>query len=215
MEKANIEWYGITFLEPVVFLTNWMITIQCFYYFQKFQKLEIKSAFLFYWKYFFFLFGASTFFGGLSHLLYHYFELWGKIPGWSLAILSITALELAVFHDDAERYKHGIRFVWVQTLVLFILLVLDFNFNWVTVQTVIGLVLVLGVYSILQVRKKGESWRGFLYGIGWMLLSVPVVILKVDLSIWFNRHDISHLLMMLCLHQFYKASLKVSESHSK
>jgi len=211
MEKISIEWYGITFLEPVVFLTNWMITIQCFYYYQRFKRLTTETSFLFYWKSFFFLFGASTFFGGLSHLFFYYFELWGKIPGWSLAILSITALELAVFHDDVKKHKHWISFVWIQTLILFILLILDFNFNWVTVQTVIGLVLVLGVYAMLQVKKGRKNWKGYLYGIGWMLISVPVVILKVDLSIWFNRHDISHLLMMLCLHQFYKASLRVSE----
>ena len=202
-------------MEPVVFLTNWLIAVQCIYLFKKLHSLHSDQPTVFHWKFFFLLFGGSTFFGGLSHLLFHYTGLAGKIPGWSLAILSITFLERAVFDTNREKNRFWIRLVWWQTGVIFLLLILDFRFIWVTVQTVVGLVLVLGIYSFIQIRKGRQNWKGFLFGIGWMILSVPVVVLKIDPSPWFNRHDISHLLMMLCLHQFYLTILKISKEEDQ
>jgi len=199
-------------MEPMVFLTNWLITAQCFYFFYKMSSLKAGPRYLTYWMYFFLLFGASTFFGGLSHLLFHYFELAGKIPGWSLAILSITCLEYAVFHNNAEKHRLWIRLVGLQTVIIFVLLAWDFRFVWVSVQTVIGLILVLGIYSIAQLKSGHQQWKGFLIGIGWMVLSVPVVALELDVSVWFNRHDISHLLMMLCLYHFYRTVFKLSKN---
>ena len=195
-------------MEPVVFLTNWMMTAQSGFYYLKLRKHPDTSRSFKSWSYFFLLFAGSTFFGGLSHLLFHYLDLRGKIPGWSLAILSITFLELGVFQQSNR--SHWNKGVGLQTLVIFILLILDFKFLWVTIQTVIGLVLVLGIVSFQELKKGERHWRGYLFGIGWMLLSVPVLMLQLDFSIWFNRHDISHLLMMLCLYQFYRTTLNMS-----
>ena len=212
MEKIVVEWHGITLMEPVVFLTNWLISFQCLYYFKESYESSGRSSFHKNWRYFFLLFGLSTFFGGLSHLLFFYFDLTGKIPGWSCAILSITFLELAVL-SFRKVIRNWEKLVWIQTALIFILLLFDFKFLWVTLQTIIGLVLVLGVYSIIQVRNGEKGWKGYLFGIGWMIVSVPVVILEVDPAIWFNRHDISHLFMMLCLHQFYRATLIVQPKY--
>ncbi len=208
MEKIIIEWNGIVLMEPVVFLTNWLITFQCFYYWQK-SSNGTDSTSVKYWRNFFLLFGLSTFFGGLSHLYFHYFDMIGKIPGWSLAVLSITYLELAVFNHN-EKNPQWKKWVWVQTVIIFIMLAFDFRFLWVTAQTVIGLVLILGIYSVLQIRQGDKKWIGFMIGIGWMLVSVPVVIVGFDPAIWFNRQDISHLFMMLCLFQFFKTTKTIN-----
>lgn len=196
-------------LEPVVFLTNWMLSFQCFYYFIRLNRKHNTTKSFFYWKYFFFLFAISTFFGGLSHLFFHYWELWGKIPGWSAAICSITFLELAVLSHQEKNTQFWNGIVWFQLVLIFTLLIIDFRFIWVTVQTAVGLIFVLGIYSIHQLKKSNTVWKGYLIGIGWMIVSVPIAILKIDLAIWFNHQDISHVFMLLCLYCFYKTVLKV------
>lgn len=196
-------------MEPTALLTNWLIAVQCLYYFFKLKSIPKKTSSFHSWTSFFFLFGASTFFGGLSHFFFHYLELSGKIPGWSLAVLSITLLELAVFHSSQTQKKYWRIFIWLQTSIIYLLMIWNFKFFWVTIQTVIGLVLVLGIYSTRKVIMGSKEWKGYLIGIGWMIASVPVVIFKFNLSIWFNAHDLSHLFMMLCLYQFYHTTVRL------
>lgn len=190
-------------MEPIGFLFNWLISAQCFYYATQLKSHKGRKTTQ-YWKWFFILFGASTFFGGLSHLLFHYLGLTGKIPGWSLAILSMTALELAVFYQ-IRRSKFQ-WFVWIQTVFIFSLIIVDFKFLWVSIQTAIGLVLVVGLVSLFQIKKGDRTWSGYLMGIGWMLASIPFVVGEIDFSIWFNRHDVSHIFMMLTLWQFFRTT---------
>jgi len=197
-------------MEPIGFLFNWVISIQCFFYaarvWNPISSDSNKAARS--WVLFFILFGGSTFFGGLSHLLFHYFTILGKIPGWSLAILSMTFLEIAVLQQGGKSKFQAL--IWFQTAVVFIFLIMDFQFLWVSVQTVFGLLLVLGTVSISEIRRGQNAWKGYLLGIGWILASLPFVIFKIDLSIWFNRHDVSHIFMILCLHQLFQTTKAIS-----
>lgn len=211
LEKIVFHWQGLTLMEPIGVIFNWLIAAQCFHHGVKLKAALGKESATRYWVGFYWLFAGSTLFGGLSHLLFFYFDLAGKIPGWSLAILSMAFLEAALL-VQAQK-KSLLWVIWVQTALLYGLLAYDFRFLWVSIQTLIGLVVVSGGVSFIQIKKGDKAWIGYWKGISWMFLSLPFVLGEIDLSLWFNRHDVSHILMMLCLWTFYRTTVEVVVAH--
>ena len=215
MEKIVFEIGDLVLMEPMALVFNWIISIQCLLHFRSLKQSSSSGQWIKGWAAFFALFSASTFFGGISHTFYHYLGMNGKIPGWSLAVLSISCLEYTVLLRHSF-WKPWIAFstVLIQTILVFLVLSFDFQFLWVTIHTSMGLLLVLGGSSlILRTHNRGNI--DFIIAIAWMLASLPFVILGIDLNTWFNRHDISHVFMIISLYKMYDAAKKSSTTVSK
>jgi hypothetical protein len=208
MEKITFEYLGVVMMEPMALIFNWIIAIQCFIYAKRIRVKMIKDTFASGWYRFFLFFGYSTLFGGLSHLFFHYTGMLGKIPGWSFAIIMISYLELAIA-SQTSREPFLKKIVWVSTVVLGGLMLAFLNFTWVTIHTAIGLVLFLGVVSSIKYRQGAQLWKEYVIGIIAMLLTLPFIMGKIDLHLWFNRHDISHLLMIIALYYFQNSTTKI------
>lgn len=195
-------------MEPMALFFNWVIAAQCLTHAFQLKKLEQQTTFNSNWYFFFLCFGVSTFFGGLSHFFYHYTGMLGKVPGWSLAILAITFLELAVVPSISSSVLYK-RIIWLFTIIVLLVTVIRLEFVWVTIHTALGLVVVLTLSSIKQIRLSSTQWWGYIFGVFFMLLSLPFMIGKIDLHVWFNRHDISHLLMIGTLYWFYITTRRI------
>ena len=212
MEKLSISWAGFTFLEPMALLLNWALAIQSFYYFRKLKAWRI-STFSIYWRWFFLLFGISTVFGGLSHFLYEYTGLMGKIPGWMVAVFGITLMEIGM----ADLYKNE----WRKRLTIVSLLKLGFTcfallfaftFNSVIFHT-FGMVVFTLLPAVYLLNQGKSDINYIVVGIISLLSTLPFRLLEIDFHRWFNRDDIGHVLMAVALYYFFKG-VKYRESKS-
>lgn len=215
MEKISFELFGLTLLEPLSTLMNWVLMVECIYFYQK-LKSEQNNSFQKYWAWFFLAYAISLFFGGFSHLLFHYTGMAGKIPGWTFALLGVTAGELAMV-ADIQNEKKKLMLLNVIRSSLFAsaaLLVFDFSFKWVMVHTA-GLFLFVSIISFKRWKAGQLGYRFFLFGMVCLLLMAPVKVAGLDIHpAWFNRDDIAHIFMLIAYWMFYKGVRSVKETHS-
>ena len=203
MTKISFELFGLELLEPLGFALNWVFTIQSWYYFKKLKHWK-NSSFAVNWRWFFLFFGFSGLFGGLSHLLYNYTGLLGKIPGWATAIIAITFLELAMSSLAKGKLAKVLKIVVFAKLgITAFVMIVFFNFNMVIIHTAAGMILWIVIPGFYYLSKGKVELNNFLWAIFFMLLTLPFRILKIDLHLWFNRDDAAHIFMLITLYLFY------------
>lgn len=213
MEKIAFEFAGMDLLEPMSLVTNWIIAGTCFFFFLKLNKL--KGEFEHYWALFFLTFALSTFSGGLAHLFFNYTGIPGKIPVFSLAVIANFFIDKACLTlvKDEKKNKKLEYILLAKVLVSILLLVILLNpigrkiflivqFN--TIITVAGLV----VWFSFKIKKTSEAWKFFLYAVGVLLLTAGVHAGKVNLHLWFNKDDFSHILITIAMMFFYRGVRK-------
>ena len=208
MTKIEFELFGLDLLEPLGFALNWVFGFQAWYYFKKLKNWR-DSSFSVNWRWFFLFFGFSGFFGGLSHLLFNYTGLMGKIPGWSSAILAVSFLELgmcALANDYWRKKLHGL--VYLKLAVTIFVMVVFFKFQMVIIHSagMVVFILIPGFYLLL---KGNKLLNQFLLGVLFIALTLPFRIFNYDPHLWFNRDDVAHVFMMITLYLFYSGVKKV------
>ncbi len=209
MTKLSFELAGLTFLEPMAFILNWVLMIQAWIYFIRLKKWRV-SDFAIGWRWFFLLFGFSGLLGGLSHLLFNYTGLPGKGPGWLAAILSVSAMEFAMIATAGDQNKKKWQyFVAIKMIVAVITLFYVYSFNVVILHCV-GMVVFLLVPSLVLMRKGRQELNFFFIGALCLLSALPFKLMAIDFHIWFNRDDISHVFFGLASYCFFRG-VKVYE----
>lgn len=204
MEKVSFELFGLTLLEPLSSLMNWVLAALCIYFY--FQLKNREDQYLKYWSWFFLMFGLSFFFGGISHLFYEYVGLKGKIPGWSCSVLAVAVGEMAMVLDVADEKKRRVFISLIRSMVFatFVMLFLDLSFTWVMVHTA-GFWVFVGVLAVQRWRAGQTGYKYFLQGMSFLLVMAVVKIGEVDIDpAWFNRDDIAHFIMLGMYWMFYR-----------
>lgn len=213
MEKVSFEFLGLILMEPLSTLMNWILAVQCVWYYQKLKRGH-ATVFQRYWSWFFLAYAISLGFGGFSHLLYEYTGMMGKVPGWSLALLGVVAGELAMVTGITDEKKKRMLHTVIRSKLFAtaVMLIFDFSFKWVMMHTA-GLLLFVGTISYNR-RKAGQlNYKYFLFGIGMLVLMAAVKIVGVDLHpAWFNRNDIAHVLMAGTYWMFYRGVSRIEKS---
>lgn len=219
MEIIEFEFLGFELQEPMSVVTNSLITITCLFIFLKLIKDKRDDEFTHYWSLFFLTLGLSTFAGGLSHLFFKYTGFYGKIPVFSMAIIANFFLDRACFtliHDKAKTRmieylllaKTILSILLLVVLVEFIgkkiFLIVQFN----TVITAAGIL----VWFCAKTKAVSEAWKYYTIGIIILLITAGVQIAKLNLHLWFNKDDFSHVLIALAMIFFYKGVLKYREA---
>jgi hypothetical protein len=203
LEKIEFTLFGLTLLEPMALVLNWVMMIQCLFYFRK-LNLNSDSRFGYYWNLFFIFFAVSVFLGGISHVAYNYLGQTGKLPGWTAGLAAVYFLELAMIQGVEEKNKKLLKFLIGIKAVIFVALTFyTQTFTYVMIHT--GFILVF--VSIPAIRDFQSGRRRFdytFYGVLALLCALPVKVGKIDLHLWFNRDDLSHVFMILALWFFYK-----------
>ena len=86
----------------------------------------------------------------------------------------------------------------------FNLLIFKLTFLWVAIHTAIGIIFFLGVPFSIKILK-GTDKVGFLFwGFISMLITLPIELFELNLNLWFQHQQISHILMIFTLHCFFK-----------
>lgn len=231
--KIELEFVNLHLVEPITFIGDIMITAACVYAYVIVSKIKFKHGFFFFWRCFFILFGFSFFSGGFGHLLYNYWGLNGKYLSWYIGLFAVSMIELAMLavHSNVA-FSNRMKILSISKLILFFMLQtwVIFKVDLISdpsrgliipaINTFIGLILALGLLGVSYQKKYGYSFKYFWISIIVMFPNVFVQLFKINLFQWFDRNDISHVLLLTNVFIYLKgiqgaSKLAIFESEEK
>lgn len=220
-EKIQLEFNGLTLSEPNVFLTDMLMVLVCAIAIKKLGPHKNKSAVLRSWYRFFAIYGISSFLGGLGHLFYEHLWIWGKIPSWLTAVYSIYLIEKAVIQDIKDQKKRDILnklailkmfLVFLSITLICLFLPIDkeqsLPFLPIAFNTIIGVLASVGLFGFIASRKRNPNYKYYYIGVLTMLPSALFFLMKINLHPWFDKNDVSHILLSIGLLFFLKGVMK-------
>lgn len=211
IEKIEFSFFGLDLLEPMAFISNGLVALVCLFGYYKAKNSNLSK-----WKIFFLSFAIASLSGALSHLFWNYWGFFGKIVPWFFGVLSSAFLITAMI--DFFSFRNSTRFIFHAAIALkgCIVLLLAYsywNFLFVAVDTILSLFVACGVGTfILYFHYDRKDLIYMLLGFLVMLPSAAVFLLKLDLHLWLNREDLSHILIAIGLALFVKNLTAVSKS---
>jgi cbb3-type cytochrome oxidase subunit 3 len=190
--------------EPMALLTNWMIAFTCLILYKKIKNPQ--TLFELNWKRFYAFFGVSVFFGGLGHLFFHYLGVYGKFPCWILGVFASyfagkAMISTAIFSLKNRNTLH--YFLVAKCSILGVLAILYTNFIFITIDAVLSYLFYCGIVSLIYWRKGRSEFKYIVYAILVLLPSIFIFLLRLNPHVWFNKEDLSHILMILTIILFY------------
>lgn len=221
-EKIQIQLGGLTITEPNIFLTDMLMAAVSGYFAYKMYSKKYENDFFKNWYYFFLIFGISSFLGGISHALFNYLKIWGKIPSLVTGIMAILYIERAmIYHvpDEQKRKRYLLLANSKFWLILMIIAVIiatlpmdekpQLSFLPVAFDTILGLILSTGFLGYKHTKNVNREFRFFYIGVLIMIPSAFVFLLKINLHPWFDKNDLSHLLLITGCIFFYLGTSKL------
>lgn len=204
VDKLPFSMFGLVLQEPMALITNWIIAITAFILYA--QIKNPTTLFQKHWKMFYLLFGISTFFGGLGHLFFYYFDVYGKFPCWFFGVIAAyhAAKAMISIHLISEKKQKQLTMLLIFKAVLlgtlamvtqsFIYIMLD------AVGTYLIFCLGFGVYYWI---KGIKSFKYTVYAVLILFPSIFIFTLQINPHVWFNKDDLSHVLMVTTIIFFY------------
>ncbi len=210
MEKIEFEFLGMQLMEPMSLVTNDLIAITCIIIFYKLVRKKEKDEFVHYWSLFFLTFALSTFGGGFAHLFFNYTGVYGKIPVFSLAVIANFFIDKACFTliEDQKKSARIEIFLIAKAILSILLMIILIEFigkkiflivQFNTVITAAGIL----VWFCAKTKEVSTAWKHFTWGIVFLLITAGVQIAKLNLHLWFNKDDFSHILITITMIFFY------------
>lgn len=215
-EKIVVHLGELVLMEPMSIVWNWLISLFCVFAFRSLGKSAARAVIS--WRWFFLIFGCSTFFGGIGHGLYYYLGPAGKAAPWSLSIVAIFFAEQGIYRllePRHHRAKTILTRLSLAKIILFIVAMffIEFSFQWTKMNSMIGMVGIVGAGGLWLSRRNGAL---IYLPAGVFVLSFAAVVHGFDINLhpWFNRDDLAHLIMLLGLACFYIAIDKFRSSQN-
>jgi Family of unknown function (DUF6962) len=215
-EQPSIEVFNIRVDEPVVMLTDLMVSVICFYAFFQLNRIPVHNKVQLYLKYYFLSMGFATAIGGIvGHGFLYLFNFYFKLPGWLTSMFSIALVERAAieYARNIINPKIGSFFAWLNVIELLIFMTITFstlNFFFVEVHTAYGLLVVVSSFSLfVYVKTKRKGSKLFLYAVGVSAISAVFFMNEWGISPWFNHFDISHTLLAVSAFIFYRGAREI------
>ncbi len=190
-------------------VTNWLIAGFCFFAF--FRLLERNEEEVNWWRRFFLILGISTFLGGLGHLFFYYFDKPGKFPNWIIGICAgYFAGNAMLVRLKNESVKKTLKIVLIIKALAFMVLAIAYrNFVFVAVDAIVTYIFFCGVIGLILYLRGFTEMRFMIYGVLVCLPSAFIFLLKINPHRWFNKDDLSHLLMLSCTICFYLGAKRI------
>jgi len=215
-DKLTITIGNYHILEPNVFITDALMAgvslLLSFYLF----RLKSKTEFSRYWFLFFFVYGISSFVGGLGHALFYYFGVPGKFFTWITGILSIYYIERAMIAAIKEKRMYLLlkRIAFSKLLFVFAVFSLvcitqpivekpSIGFLPVAINTIFGVILSAGILGYRFSKSIHSDFKYFYYGVLIMVPSAVIFLGKINPHPWFDKNDLSHVLLTIGIIYFY------------
>jgi predicted membrane channel-forming protein YqfA (hemolysin III family) len=223
-DKLEIQLFGLIIQEPNGVISDLVMSIVSIILGILLIRKYGKSEFEKWWIAFFILYGISAFLGAFGHGFYHYFGALGKVPNWLTGIPIVYFIELAMISliEDLKR-KKTLKFLALSKMVVvyvifaWICYTVPINekpqipFLPIAFNTILGVLLSAGVLGY-QFYKKEKSFKHIVTGVIIMVPSAFVFLIKINPAQWFDKNDLSHLLLTAGIIFFYLGIVKVKKS---
>ena len=179
MNEINIiHLWGIRIDEPIVTITDLLVTLVCFVAAYKIHKSGKKERTFLYFKIYFFSMAIATLLGGLiGHAFLYAFSLYWKLPGWIMSMISIMFVERAVIEHTRiwlnDSLVHVFRIINIIEFLTFLTLTItSLNFFFVEFHSGYGLMfVVLSLEGYLFLKTKNTAGKYMLAGVGFAALA--------------------------------------------
>jgi hypothetical protein len=222
-EKIQFTLFGLDLVEPMALITDSILGALSVYFAIRIKRLKTKHPFFEYWYWFFIVFGIGAFYGGLAHGFFNYWGVLGKFPSWIAGPISIYLLEQAMIsaskNNKQIKILKGISF-WKMIIVFTIwILLLCFAPVWekpsigflpIAINTIVGVVGAAGFLAHSYLKKGiSQSYRYFKLGVLVMLPTAFVFLMKINLHPWFDKNDLSHVLLGAGITYLYIGCMRI------
>ncbi len=223
MEKIiTIDLLGIRIDEPMVTLTDLLVSFLSFLFFYRMHKNPTKGLVFTYFKYYFLIMGLATTFGGLvGHAFYYEFSKSWKLIGWVISMFAIMLIERAAIEHTAiilkKKYLKILRVVNIVEFAIFLFLTFyTLDFFYVQLHSGYGLMfIVLTIEFLLFIKTKNVASKYIMAGIGFAALSALTFATQFSLHAWMNYLAISHIWMAVATVFIYLGVKKIEVSKKK
>ncbi|MBI3135231.1 MAG: hypothetical protein HYZ14_11205 [Bacteroidetes bacterium] len=208
----------------MAFITDLIMGSVSIYLGVKVHRIKSNLAFYTYWKWFYFLFGVGALTGGIGHTFYNYLGVAGKFPSWICGPVAVYCLEQAMIsiHPVERRFE---LFKLLSTLKLFAVyiafLIICINlpiaekpslaFLPITINTILGVSVTAGLLALRFSKILSSKFNYFYLGVLIMIPSAFIFLLKINLHQWFDKNDLSHVLLTAGIIYFYIGISKISK----
>ena len=220
MDEINtIFIFGVRIDEPIVTITDLLVSVLCFVYSWKLFRLDKKEKVFHYFTIYFFVMGIATLLGGIiGHAFLYKFSFYWKLPGWVTSMISIMFVERAAIEHTRIWLNESIVKVFkviniLEFLTFLTLTITTLNFFFVGFHSGYGLMfVVLSLEGFLYLKTKNEAGRYMLIGVGFAALAALFFISKISPHQWFNYIATSHIFMALAATFFYHGTIRIDMS---
>jgi hypothetical protein len=223
----KIEWSvgGLELLEPNAFFGDVIILVVSLYFYRRIQKASVFNAL---WAKFYLCFGISFMLGGFGHLLFNYCGLWGKAPSWLMGIIATFYVEQAMLSlwINARQKRTLLKISQLKMIVFMVLevgLLLNVSSSQdpaiglliPTLNSILGLGFTLGYLGYYYQRKSHDDFKYFWFGSLALLPNAVVQGMKINLHPWFDRNDLSHVLLLIGVSIYFVGVKKLSDYNTQ
>lgn len=194
-------------------VSNWLISIFCIYVLYKENWVNTTPSKLF--KIFYIILGISTFFSGFGHSLFKYFDVYGKFPAWILAASSgyFISKGILFYWKEKKSYLFWNYFLLIKTIGLISASLINKNFLFIAIDSIFTYIIFCGFIAGKLWREGMEEMKYFVFGIFVLFPSAFIFLFKINLHLYLNRDDLSHLLILFTVMFFYKG-IKINNLRS-
>ncbi len=221
-EINTIYPFGIRIDEPIVTITDLLVSVLCLIYAYKIHRSgKTEKTFLFF-KIYFFIMGIATLLGGIiGHAFLYAFTFYWKLPGWITSMISIMFVERAAIEHTRIWLKDSVVKILgiiniIEFLTFLTLTIVTLDFFFVEFHSGYGLMfVVLSLEGFLYVKTKNPGSKYMLVGVGFAALAAIFFMNKISPHQWFNYMCISHVFMAIAATYFYIGTTKIDMSKAK
>ena len=214
--KIALEFNGLTLLEPNALITDFIMGGLSIYIAIQLKTIKSQHSFLKYWHYFFLIFGIGAFCGGLAHSLFEYTGPQGKFPTWISAILCAYFIEKAMIKSVGNLNKNNIlgKIAFTKMILIFLIVITvistkayqeehTIGFIPIAINTLIGVFISVAFFSFYNIKRGYKEFKYLFIGVLIMLPSFFIFLLKINPFPWFDKSDLSHVLILFGNYFFY------------
>ena len=218
-EINTIHLWGIRIDEPIVTLTDLLVSLLCFIYAYKIHKSGKQERTFLYFKIYFFTMGLATLLCGIiGHAFLYAFSFYWKLPGWIMSMISIMFVERAAIEHTRIWLKpsivKGLGIINILEFITFLTLtIVSLDFFYVEFHSGYGLMFVLlSLEGFLFLKTRNTAGKYMLAGIGFAAIAAFFFMTKISPHQWFNYICVSHVFMAFAATFFYQGTMRIDMS---
>ena len=221
-DLTTISIWGLRIDEPIVTLTDLMVSAVCFVSAYKLHQSGKTGRTFLYFKIYFFSMGVATLLGGIiGHAFLYAFSFYWKLPGWITSMISIMFVERAAIEHTRIWLKPGIIKVLgviniIEFLTFLTLTIVTLDFFFVEFHSGYGLMfVVLSLEGFLFLKTRNEAGKYILAGIAFAAVAALFFMTKTSPHRWFDYLCVSHVLMTIAAWLFYLGAIRIDMHQMK